>query len=61
IREMEKNQNKHIPIIALTANAIKGDKEECLLAGMDGYVAKPLRIDELKHVISQVVSGKTVR
>ncbi|MCB0286346.1 MAG: response regulator [Calditrichaeota bacterium] len=61
IREMEKNQNKHIPIIALTANAIKGDKEECLLAGMDGYVAKPLRIDELKHVISQVVAGKTVR
>lgn len=59
IREMEKIQNEHIPIIALTANAIKGDKEECLLAGMDGYVAKPLRINELKHVISQVLARKT--
>ncbi len=61
IREMEKIQNEHIPIIALTANAIKGDKEECLLAGMDGYVAKPLRVNELKHVISQVIARKTGR
>jgi PAS domain S-box-containing protein len=47
IRESEKSSGGHIPIIALTAHALKGDRERCMGAGMDGYVTKPVRPDEL--------------
>jgi two-component system sensor histidine kinase/response regulator len=47
IREMEKPTGMHIPIIALTAHAMKGDRERCLAAGMDGYVSKPVQAEEL--------------
>jgi CheY-like chemotaxis protein len=46
---------KHIPIIALTAHALSGDRERCLAAGMDGYVAKPLSSSELKSAIEAVM------
>ena len=51
IREREKTTGKHIPIIAMTANAMIGDKERCLAAGMDAYVSKPIQIRELLAVI----------
>jgi PAS domain S-box-containing protein len=51
IRERESESNQHIPIVAMTANAMQGDREECLAAGMDGYVSKPFRKRELLNAV----------
>ena len=51
IRSKEKGTGSHIPIVALTASAMKGDRERCLEAGMDAYVSKPLRAKELLEVV----------
>jgi len=52
IRELEKNTGRHIPIIALTAHAMEGDRERFLSEGMDDYISKPLRIKEINRVLS---------
>ncbi len=54
ILEYEAQENlKHIPIVALTANALKGDREKYIEAGMDNYASKPLNLIELKNIISK--------
>ena len=51
IREREKSGCGHIPIIAMTAHALKGDQERCIAAGMDAYISKPIRTTELYATI----------
>jgi signal transduction histidine kinase/DNA-binding response OmpR family regulator len=54
IRQREQNSGQHVPIYALTANAMKGDREGYLSIGMDGYLAKPIRAAELDQLLSEV-------
>ena len=54
IRESEKVSGQHIPIVALTANAMQGDRDRCLAVGMDGYVSKPIRGKELFDAIDKL-------
>jgi two-component system sensor histidine kinase/response regulator len=56
IREKEKSRNTRTPIVALTAHAMEGDRERCIAAGMDTYVAKPIRPAELLETLQQVSS-----
>jgi len=53
IREREKDGGGRLPIVAMTAHTMKGDKEKCLAAGMDDYVSKPINRDELFSVIEK--------
>ncbi len=55
IRERERSTGRRIPIIAMTAHALKGDEERCLLAGMDAYISKPIRTNELFATIERVL------
>jgi signal transduction histidine kinase/ActR/RegA family two-component response regulator/streptogramin lyase len=54
IRSREERTGKHLPIIAMTAHAMIGDRERCLAAGMDGYVSKPVRAEELYAALDNV-------
>lgn len=54
IRQAEQGTGRHVPIVAMTAHAMKGDRERCLQAGMDGYVSKPIQPKELFETIHQV-------
>jgi len=53
IRRREAGTGRHVPVIAMTANAMAGDREECLRAGMDDYIAKPVKIDALRTAIGR--------
>ena len=56
IRDHERTAGGHVPIVALTARAMAGDREQCLAAGMDAYVPKPLRSEDLFAAIDSVVT-----
>jgi len=60
IREKEQQTGEHMPIIAMTAAAMKGDREECLAAGMDGYIAKPVNADQLFETLERYASAGVV-
>jgi len=53
IRAQEKSGTKHVPIIAMTAHALVGDRERCLAAGMDDYISKPVNVYDLFAAIER--------
>ena len=57
IRAREKASGERVPIVALTAHAMKGDREQCMAVGMDGYVSKPLQPGELFDTIERLAAG----
>jgi len=59
IRRRESKTGKHVPIVAMTAHALAGDRDRCLQAGMDAYISKPLRPEELLAVIEDVMARNT--
>jgi CheY-like chemotaxis protein len=58
IREREKGSGVHQAVIALTAHAMKGDRERCMAAGMDGYLSKPIRPQELDAILESYVGRR---
>jgi CheY-like chemotaxis protein len=58
LREKEKSTGKHQPVIAMTALAMAGDRERCMAAGMDGYITKPIRTQELDEILDTFLAPK---
>jgi two-component system, sensor histidine kinase and response regulator len=54
IRRREQSSGEHLPIVAITAHALKGDRERCLAAGMDGYIAKPVKFELVQQEIERL-------
>jgi CheY-like chemotaxis protein len=57
IRSSEQGSAAHLPIVAMTAHAMKGDREQFITAGIDDYVSKPLRLRELRAALQRVTAG----
>jgi len=60
LREREQGTGKHQPVVAMTALVMKGDRERCIEAGMDGYLSKPIRPQELDEVLDSYVTRERV-
>jgi signal transduction histidine kinase/CheY-like chemotaxis protein len=56
-RQRERFLSRRIPIIAMTAHAMKGDRERCIAAGMDGYITKPIQLNEVLRSIEEVIGA----
>jgi CheY-like chemotaxis protein len=61
IREREKTTGSHIPIVAITGYAMKGDRQRCLDAGMDAYITKPIRSQELFEILENCASASNLQ
>src|ERR1051326_5107697 len=59
IRRHEAGTANHVPIVAMTAHVLRGDRERCLAAGMDAYLPKPIRAGELLELIEPLLSAGT--
>ena len=60
IRRREQASGERLPIVAMTAHALKGDRERCLAAGMDGYIAKPVKFDLVQQEIERLCGAASV-
>jgi signal transduction histidine kinase/DNA-binding response OmpR family regulator len=58
VRDRELRSGLHVPIIAMTAHAMKGDRERCLASGMDGYVSKPIDVEELMQTLEELIPNR---
>jgi PAS domain S-box-containing protein len=58
IREFESTRSSHVPVIAMTAHVSPEDKRECLDAGMDDYIGKPVRLNDLKRILSRWIPSQ---
>jgi len=56
IRDLENDPENHTPVVGLTAHASAEDRERCLVAGMDGYLTKPLNLSDLDKVLVDVMN-----
>ncbi|MCK5136530.1 MAG: response regulator [Bacteroidales bacterium] len=56
IREIESTSDRHVPIIAITANALEGDRDNCMAAGVDDYIAKPIQADALVRMMKNLLA-----
>ncbi|MEN6409303.1 MAG: response regulator, partial [Anaerolineaceae bacterium] len=59
IRRMERQTGRHVPVVAMTANGMQGDRDECLAAGMDDYICKPVNMEHLREALTRWAAAGT--